>query len=274
MTRIPCYIPSYMRAGNVLTLDTIPAFFEPILVVHQSEKARYRKRHPGVRVIATQKRGIGLTRAFICRHALGHNYDVVAMLDDDINGWIYKEKLDKFGGIRQATTAERDKRWRIQIARAQNVLVDQIGYAISFTYRFALAGATVEYTSGVKLRVGLVNECMLMNRVAMENAQFTLDTCEDIEATLHWLEIGCIAGQDQRLGHTSPKTSLSAKTGGCGEYREQTDGFHLRNHRKLWKMFPDFVAKPKDEGKRRSDGMVMLKTRVGYAKAAKTGGMI
>jgi hypothetical protein len=176
------------------------------------------------------------------------------------------------GTIRAATAEEVDNRWRLQIHRARRAYRDWKGYACSFTYRFALAAPT-SYND-MKLRVGLVNECMLMNGHAMKTAQFSLETCEDIESTLRWLSQGIIAGQDWRLGHTSPKTALTAGAGGCGEYREDHDGFHLRNHRKLWKMFPDFVAKPRDEGKRRGDGMVMLKTRVGYAKAAKAGGLL
>lgn len=277
--RIPCFIPSYQRAGNVLTLDSMPlSLMFPVIVVHKSEEAEYKHAHPGVRVLATHAKGIGATRAFICRYALKHEYPVVGMLDDDINGWLWKSKLNKMGTIRQATDEERDLRWRVQIARARNVLHPNpeatIGYACSFTYRFALAAPTSYYSTQIKLRIGLVNECMLMNRTAMELAQFTLETCEDIESTLHWLSNGVIAGQDWRLGHTSPKTSLSAETGGCGEYREKHDGFHLRNHRRLWKMFPEYVAEPKDEGKVRGDGMVMLKTRVGYSKAAKAGGVI
>lgn len=275
MKRVPCFIPSYMRAGNVLTLDSIPLdLMYPVLVVHKSEKKKYKKKHPKVKVIATKAKGIGRTRAFICKYALKHGHDVVGMLDDDINGWLWKEKWGAMGTIRAATDAERDKRWRVQLKRAQILAEADQGYAVSFTYRFALAGPNREYTTGIKLRIGLVNECMLMNKQAMQNAQFTLETCEDIESTLHWLSNGIIAGQDQRLGHTSPRTALTAERGGCGEYREKTDGFHLRNHRKLWKLFPDFVAKPVDVGKRRSDGMVMLKTRVGYSKAAKAGGVI
>jgi hypothetical protein len=273
--RVPCFIPSYMRAGNVLTLDSIPLhLLYPVLVVHKSEKKKYQKKHPKVKVIATSDKGIGKTRAFICRYALKHGHDVVAMLDDDVNGWLWKEQFAAMGTIRTATEAERDKRWAVQLKRARNLAGAGIGYAASFTYRFALAAPNREYTTGIKLRIGLVNECMLMNKQAMEHARFTLETCEDIESTLHWLSHGVIAGQDQRLGHTSPKTALTAERGGCGEYREQTEGFHLRNHRKLWKLFPNFVAKPKDEGKRRGDGMVMLKTRVGYSKAAKAGGVI
>lgn len=274
MKRVPCYIPSYGRFGDVLTLDSMPHdLLYPVLVVHDSEYRAYKRRHHGVKVISTKVRGIGKTRAFICRHALKHGHAVVAMLDDDINGWLYKDKLNAMGTIRKATNEERDTRWRVQLRRARNVLPD-VGYACSFTYRFALAGPTVEYSTQIKVRIGLVNECMLMNRIAMQNARFTLETCEDIESTLHWLSHGIIAGQDWRLGHTSPKTSLSAETGGCGAYRESHDGFHLRNHRKLWKLFPEFVAEPQDVGKRRSDGMVMLKTRVGYSKAAKAGGVI
>lgn len=275
MKRIPCYIPSYQRAGRVLTLDSMPSdLMYPIIVVHESEERKYTKAHPKVKILATSKKGIGATRAFICRHAIKKGHDVVGMLDDDINGWLWKQDLNVMGTIRAATTDERDARWRKQIQRATVVLEDKIGYACSFTYRFALAGPTTRYSTGINLRIGLVNECMLMNRVAMKHAHFTLETCEDIESTLHWLSHGIIAGQDWRLGHTSPKTSLSADTGGCGEYRAEHDGFHLRNHRKLWKMFPDFVAKPRDEGKRRGDGMVMLKTRVGYSKAAKAGAII
>jgi hypothetical protein len=264
-----------MRADNVLTLDSMPTdLMYPVLVVHASEKKKYRNANKGVKVIATKAKGIGKTRAFICRYALKHGHDVVGMLDDDINGWLWKEKFNAMGTIREATTEERDKRWRIQIKRAQILAEADQGYAVSFTYRFALAAPNKEYTTGIKLRIGLVNECMLMNKQAMQNAEFTLETCEDIESTLHWLSNGIIAGQDQRLGHTSPKTALSADRGGCGEYREQHDGFHLRNHRRLWKLFPEFVAKPVDQGKRRGDGMVMLKTRVGYSKAAKAGGII
>jgi hypothetical protein len=261
-----------MRADNLLTLQTLPSMLRPILVVHSSEERDYRHYNPGIKVLPTEVKGIGKTRAFICRHAVRKGYPVVAMLDDDINGWIYKAKLDKFGGIRIATDAERDERWRKAIARANRLVWQGEGFACSFTYRFALAGPT--NPNKMKLRVGLVNECMLMNRVAMKMAPFTLETCEDIESTLAWLSCGVTAGQDLRLGHTSPKTALTAERGGCGEYREQHEGFHLRNHRKLWKMFPQFVAEPRDEGKRRSDGMVMLKTRVGYAKAAKAGGLI
>lgn len=274
MKRVPCYIPSYMRAGMATTHWAIPPSLYPIFVVHESERDAYAKAYPDAKVVSTDVKGIGKTRAFICAHALKKGHDVVGMVDDDMTGWLWKEKWGQMGTIRQATEAERDERWKVQLTRAKNLADDRIGYAVSFTYRFALAAPNKEYSTQIKLRIGLVNECMLMNRIAMENAQFTLETCEDIESTLHWLSKGIIAGQDQRLGHTSPKTSLSADTGGCGEYREQHDGFHLKNHRKLWRLFPDFVAKPLDEGKRRGDGMVMLKTRVGYSKAAKAGGVI
>lgn len=273
MKKIPCYIPSYGRAGNVLTLETMPSsLMFPILVVHKSQQDEYIKAHPGVAVIATQDRGIGKTRAFICRHALRKNWDVVGMLDDDITGWLWKRRLDRMGTIRSASDQERDSRWALQINRATVALTRPQGYACSFTYRFALAGPTNINTH--RVRIGLVNECMLMNRIAMQHAHFTLETCEDIESTLHWLSHGIVAGQDWRLGHTSPPTALSADRGGCGVYRSTHDGFHLRNHRKLWRLFPDFVAEPRDEGKRRGDGMVMLKTRVGYAKAARAGGII
>lgn len=272
MRQIPCYIPSYMRAGKVLTLETMPSSMFPVLVVHESEFKFYRRAHRDVIVLPIPVRGIGKTRAAICAYALKMKQDVVGMLDDDITGWIYKADLTAFGGIRAATDDEKEERWRVQIHRARRMVDRNIGYACSFTYRFALAGPTNR--NAMKLRVGLVNECMLMNRQAMQTAQFTLETCEDIESTLRWLSLGVHAGQDWRLGHTSPKTSLSADSGGCGEYRAMHDGFHLRNHRRLWKMFPEFVAKPRDEGKRRADGMVMLTTRVGYAKAAKAGGLI
>lgn len=275
MKRVPCFIPSYMRAGMATTHWAIPLDqMYPVFVVHESERNVYTKAYPDIKVIATNSRGIGKTRAFICRYALRKGHNVVGMVDDDMTGWLWKERWGKMGTIRAATEEERDRRWRVQLRRAKILADDDIGYAVSFTYRFALAPPNRDYSTQIKLRIGLVNECMLMNTQAMETAQFTLETCEDIESTLKWLSLGVIAGQDQRLGHTSPKTSLSADTGGCGQYREEHDGFHLKNHRKLWRLFPDFVAKPIDEGKRRGDGMVMLKTRVGYSKAAKAGGVI
>lgn len=274
MKRVPCFIPSYMRAGNVLTLDHLPPMLRPILVVHSSEWKKYRKKHPNVKVVGTDEKGIGKTRAFICRYALKKGYDVVGMLDDDINGWLWKQKWGAMGTIRVATEEERDKRWRIQLRRARILAEVDEGYAVAFTYRFALAAPNKEYTTGIKLRIGLVNECMLMNRVAMQNAKFTLETAEDVQSTLHWLTNGIIAGQDERLGHTSPKTSMTGKTGGCGEYRESTENWHLRNHRRVWKQFPEFVSKPEDTGQRRSDGMVKVTTRVFYTKAAKAGGVI
>ncbi len=272
MKKFPCYIPSYMRAGMATTHLTIPPVLTPIFVVHTSELRTYRREYPDIEVVHTNDKGIGKTRAWICKFARQQKQKVVAMLDDDITGWLYKEDLDAMGTIRAATAEEVDARWRLQLKRALAAYRDWRGYACSFTYRFALAGPTKYNT--MRLRVGLVNECMLMNGHAMKEAQFTLETCEDIESTLRWLSRGVAAGQDWRLGHTSPKTALTAGAGGCGEYREDHDGFHLRNHRKLWKMFPDFVAEPRDEGKRRGDGMVMLKTRVGYAKAARAGGLI
>jgi hypothetical protein len=263
-----------MRSGNVLTFDALPPMLTPILVVHESEQRAYQKAHRGVQVLSTSVKGIGKTRAFICRHAVRRKQSVAAMCDDDLTGWLWKKEFASMGTIRKATNEERDRRWRIQLHRAKVMSDNAIGYAVSFTYRFALAAPNRIYTTGIKLRIGLVNECMLMNYYAMKHARFTLETAEDIESTLHWLSHGVIAGQDQRLGHTAPKTSMSAETGGCGEYRNSHDGWHLKNHRKLQKMFPDFVVEPRDDGKRRKDGMVLLKTRVGYSKAAKAGGII
>lgn len=269
---IPCFIPSFRRAGTCTThLKTIlPRMLYPVFVIHESDEKAYRKAYPKVELLVTDVRGIGKTRAFICEHA-HRRFDVAAMLDDDISGWYYKEDPDVFGGVRTATMDEVNERWTVQLRRALKRYERAEGFACSFTWRTALA-FTKKPVKGVKL--GLVNECMLMNCIAMDNAQFTLETCEDMESTIKWLLDGILCGQDPHLGHKAPQTAHTAERGGCGVYREKHPGYHLKNHRRLWKMFPDVVAEPIDTGKLRHGVQQQLKTRVSYQKAAQLGGLL
>lgn len=271
MKTYPCFIPSYRRAGAVITHKTIPPMLTPILVVHESDERAYQKKYPKIEVVSTDVRGIGKTRAFICEHARNRGYDVAAMLDDDITGWYYKPDPSVFGGVRQATDEEVVRRWTKQLERAVKFSRGGDGYAVSFTWRTALAFVK-KPVRGLKL--GLVNECMLMNDIAMHQAQFTLETCEDMESTIGWLLDGTLCGQDPYLGHKAPQTAHTAERGGCGVYREEHPGYHLKNHRKLWKMFPDVVMKPVDTGKLRHGMQQQLKTRVSYTKAAQRGGLL
>lgn len=276
MKTYPCYIPSYRRAGRCTSHlpEILPPMLEPIFVVHESDYKKYLKAYPDILVVPTPALGIGATRAWICKEAIaaGNRHDVAAMLDDDITGWYYKPNAAIFGGVQQATRKERDRRWQKQLERAeQRPDFVKNGYAVSFTWRTALAFVKTP-VEGIKL--GLVNECMLMNRVAMERAQFTLATCEDMESTIHWLLNGTLCGQDPYLGHKAPQTAHTAERGGCGVYREAHPGYHLKNHRKLWKMFPEVVAKPIDTGKLRHGMQQQLKTRVSYQKAAQLGGLL
>lgn len=243
----------------------------PIFVVHASERKAYRRAYPNADVLPVLERGIGATRAAICRLALLNNHPVVAMLDDDVTGWYYKDDPGVFGGVRAATDEEVYTRWTVNLQRAARRSEKRLGYAVSFTWRTALAFVKAP-VKGLKL--GLVNECMLMNDVAMQRARFTLETCEDMESTIHWLLKGVLAGQDPYLGHKAPQTAHTAERGGCGVYRAKHPGYHLKNHRKLWRMFPEIVAKPVDTGELRHGAQQKLKTRVAYQKAAQLGGLV
>lgn len=271
MKTYPCYIPSYRRAGRCTTQDVIPKMLEPIFVVHDSDYKKYRRAYSQATVIPTDVRGIGATRAHICRLAVAERQPVVAMLDDDVTGWYYKPDPDIFGGVRTATDEEVFTRWAVNLQRAERRAAKHLGYAVSFTWRTALAFVKAPVRG---LKLGLVNECMLMNRVALKHAQFSLETCEDMESTIKWLLDGVLCGQDPYLGHKAPQTAHTAERGGCGVYREQHPGYHLKNHRKLWRMFPEIVAKPIDTGKLRHGVQQQLKTRVSYKKAAEMGGLL
>jgi hypothetical protein len=260
-----------MRAGKVV-LDTLPSMLDPIIVVCDFEVKDYRKAHPRVKVVGTKARGIGATRAFICRYAVNRGMEVAGMLDDDITKWIYKEDPLTYGGIREATTTEVRKRWTIELARAVKYQKKDQGFACSFTWRTALAFPHPPTKYGVRL--GMVNECMLMNLKAMRVAQFTLETCEDVESTIKWLLDGVIAGQDPHLGHGSPLTAHTAEGGGCGQYRQDNPGYHLKNHQALREMFPEVVCVPVDTGELRHGQQQKVKSRIRYKKAAMIGGLL
>lgn len=266
MKQIPCYIPSHLRAGKITTPSILPACAYPILAVDESQARKYEKRHSKIEVLAVPERyrGIGRTRAFICKTALKCGHDVIACLDDDITGWLWKRQPSEMGTVGRASLKTVNSRWKRIIRWARELNDERRGLAVNFPFRFALAMPT----TAKRLKIGLVNECWIANRKALETAQFTLPLAEDQEATLRWLLDGVLCGQDVRLGHKGPKTSLTSETGGCGDYRGQhPEDWHYRTHKMLQKLFPEYVTNvTKLENNR-------VGTRVHYKKAAEAGGV-
>jgi len=81
------YVPSYKRAGDVLTRKVIP---DSILAIHEFEKDDYKKKEGGeLLIIPDDLRGnIAKVRNFILDNA---NDDKIVMVDDDVRSFGYHE---------------------------------------------------------------------------------------------------------------------------------------------------------------------------------------
>ena len=85
------YVPSYKRAGDVLTRKVIP---DSILAIHEFEKDYYKKKEGGeLLVIPDDLRGnIAKVRNFILDNA---NDDKIVMLDDDVKAVGYHQDCNQ-----------------------------------------------------------------------------------------------------------------------------------------------------------------------------------
>lgn len=266
MKKLPVFIPSYGRPGRVTTLAMLPKHASPILCVRREQVDEYRAAYPDIliRVIPDRYPGIAGARVWICRYALSRKYRVIAMLDDDmIGGWFTKTDPSRFGGLARATPREVEARWKFHHKRALSSRFARQGYAISMSDRRVLAYGKSN-PRGHQIHHGLVGRCVLLNTVAMQKAQFTINACEDVESTLAWLIAGVFTGQDIHFGHGGHKEWATTKdAGGVGALRERQQNIKTKNHRRLMRIFPECVGYT-------STG----KERTSYHTAAKLGGLL